>query len=148
MIEEDEDGLSILYIKFKTGDDIISQVADVEDDDVDGDVILFNPMKLDSYVNHDVDPPRQLMYLQPWLPMGVITNNAVVVYMDDILTYSTVTKSFRDHYIVAVTENLEYADEEDESQSKAKQPKAQKIGDNVFTVGFGKKTETAAGEDE
>jgi hypothetical protein len=128
----------VLYMKFKSGEEVISEAAILEDDgDQVGDFFLTKPMAILGFLDTEVDPPKKVLYMQPWLPVGVVKTHSTEVYIEDMIMYTEVAPSFIPHYVSAVEEMKD--DMSDYTEDEEEQRKPEKIGENVFSLGVKKK---------
>jgi len=127
----------ILYMKFKTGEEVISEAAILEDDGEQvGDFFLTKPMSILGFLDTEADPPKKILYMQPWLPVGVVKTHCTEVYIEDMIMYTEVSPFFIPHYLQAVEEMKDDMSDYDEEEEIRK---PEKIGENVFSLGIKKK---------
>ena len=128
----------VLYMKFKNGDEVVSEATVLEDDGEQiGDFYLIKPMAILGFLDVESDPPKKTLYMQPWLPVGVVKSHYTEVYIEDMILYAEVAPSFIHHYLDAIEEMKdELADDDGEEEY---QNKPEKIGENVFSLGIKKK---------
>lgn len=128
----------VLYMKFKGGDEVISEAAILEDDGEQvGDFFLTKPMSIQAILDTDVDPPRKILYMQPWLPVGVVKTHSTEVYIEDMIMYTEVSPAFIPHYLQAIEDMKDDMSDYDAEEEESRKP--EKIGENVFSLGFKKK---------
>lgn len=128
----------VLYMKFKNGDEVISEATVLEDDGEQiGDFFLIKPMAILGFLDTEVDPPKKILYMQPWLPVGVVKTHSTEVYIEDTIMYTEVSPTFIPHYLQAIDEMKEDLSDYDEQEEEERKP--EKIGENVFSLGIKKK---------
>ena len=128
----------VLYMKFKGGDEVVSEATVLEDDGEQiGDFYLIKPMAIHSILDIEVDPPRKTLYMQPWLPVGVVKTHSTEVYIEDMIMYTEVSPAFIPHYLQAIDDMKEDLSDFDEEEEEERKP--EKIGENVFSLGIKKK---------
>jgi hypothetical protein len=128
----------VLYMKFKGGDEVISEAAILEDDGEQvGDFFLTKPMSIQAILDTDVDPPRKILYMQPWLPVGVVKTHSTEVYIEDMIMYTEVSPAFIPHYLQAIEDMKDDMSDYDADEEEERKP--EKIGENVFSLGIKKK---------
>jgi hypothetical protein len=128
----------VLYMKFKSGEEVISEASILEDDgDQIGDFYLTKPMAIHAIFDTEVDPPRKILYMQPWLPVGVVKSHSTEVYIEDMIMYSEVSPTFIPHYLQAIEDMKDDMSDYDADEEEERKP--EKIGENVFSLGIKKK---------
>ena len=128
----------VLYMKFKSGEEVISEASIMEDDGEQvGDFFLTKPMAIHGIFDTEVDPPRKILYMQPWLPVGVVKSHSTEVYIEDMIMYTEVSPAFIPHYLQAIEDMKDDMSDYDADEEEEKKP--EKIGENVFSLGIKKK---------
>jgi len=135
----------IMYFKLKSGDEVVSEVMFLDEDDeldVCADILMSSPYKISSYIDTDeTQNDRQVMFLSPWLPIGIVKRNECVLQLMDVICYAEITDKFLELYLEAAEQNAKEYEEDAPEPSKIPE-KPKKIGDNVFSAKFGKQPET------
>jgi len=108
----------IKYIKLNNGEDLVSEI----ETENELEYTLINPMKI--VVNTDLESSRQLIFLHPWLPTGVVTENSAQIHASVIFLTSTVLQDIEDYYTNMVDEIS--MNETIKKKSKRKKSKIQK----------------------
>ena len=140
-----DNDIYVYIIKMKNGDDLVSELTDItEEDDIDGDLFLIKPMKLHTYFDQESDPPKQILFLNPWLPIGIVKTYDVSVYLEDVFAYVEVTDEFKEHYIQARSDIEDVADQFEQMRNN----KAEKIAENVYSLGSKMKKKPSKPEEE
>jgi hypothetical protein len=128
----------VLYMKFKSGEEVISEATILEDDGEQvGDFFLIKPMAIHGIFDTEVDPPRKILYMQPWLPVGVVKSHSTEVYIEDMIMYTEVSPTFIPHYLQAIEDMKDDMSDYDVDEEEERKP--EKIGENVFSLGIKKK---------
>jgi len=128
----------VLYMKFKNGDEVVSEATVLEDDGEQiGDFYLIKPMAILGFLDVESDPPKKVLYMQPWLPVGVVKSHSTEVYIEDMIMYTEVSPTFIPHYLQAIDDMKEDLSDYDEEEEEERKP--EKIGENVFSLGIKKK---------
>lgn len=128
----------VLYMKFKSGEEVISEASIMEDDGEQvGDFFLTKPMAIHGIFDTEVDPPRKILYMQPWLPVGVVKTHSTEVYIEDMIMYTEVSPAFIPHYLQAIEDMKDDMSDYDADEEEERKP--EKIGENVFSLGIKKK---------
>ena len=82
------------FLRLKTGDDIICEVVEIEEDN-EHYYMVINPLKI-VYV------PSQSGYMSmafmPWVFPSLCDNNEFVIHYDDVLMISDSSKKMNDYY--------------------------------------------------
>lgn len=123
----------IAVVKLKSGVNLVSEVQDYSKHADEDSILLIKPMELHSYFDESEDTPKRIMFLDPWMPMGIVTDYDVVIHSEDYYVYTEVTKEFAQHYHQALAD-LKVADEKNEEKAKV-----EKISENVYSLGVKKK---------
>ena len=113
----DKQKRNVKFIKLNNGEDLIAEIEDSNESQF----VFKNPMKI--IVDTDLETSKQIIFLHPWLPSGVVQVNSINLPSNVIFLTTEVLDDVREYYINMVSEV-----EMSEMIKKKQKRKKKKIG--------------------
>jgi hypothetical protein len=94
----DKQKRNVKFIKLNNGEDLIAEIEDSNESQF----VFKNPMKI--IVDTDLETSKQIIFLHPWLPSGVVQVNSINLPSNVIFLTTEVLDDVREYYINMVSE--------------------------------------------
>jgi len=94
----DKQKRNVKFIKLNNGEDLIAEIEDSNESQF----VFKNPMKI--IVDTDLETSKQIIFLHPWLPSGVVQVNSINLPSNVIFLTTEVLDDVRDYYVNMVSE--------------------------------------------
>lgn len=85
----------VMFVRLKTGDDVISEVVELETDDVLM-YMLINPLKV-IYMESEHNGYLTVAFM-PWIFPSICDNQEFTIHSEDVLTVTEVSKRMNEYY--------------------------------------------------
>lgn len=89
---------NVKFIKLNNGEDLIAEIEDSNEMQF----TFKNPMKI--IVDTDLETSKQIIFLHPWLPSGVVQMNSINLPSNVVFLTTEVLDDVRDYYVNMVSE--------------------------------------------
>lgn len=94
----DKEERNIKYIKLNNGEDLVSEIETSNELEY----TFKNPMKI--VVDTDLESSKQIIFLHPWLPSGVVQATTVQLHASVIFLTTEVLEDVKEYYVNIVGE--------------------------------------------
>ncbi len=89
---------NIKFVKLNNGEDLIAEISTENELEY----MFIHPMKI--IVDTDLESSKQIIFLHPWLPTGVVQQKGIQLHASVIFLITDVQDDVREYYTNMVTE--------------------------------------------
>jgi hypothetical protein len=83
----------VKVVRLKSGEDLVAELTENEH----GRITMVNPMVVEVVQDNKVG--KNIVYMQPWLPVTILAQNQTEIYDTDILSIMHPSDEFTTYYI-------------------------------------------------
>ena len=112
---------SVKFIRMSTGEDLVSEVVEVKEED-NNYYILVNPLKI-LYMSGTTNPNVVSITLMQWVFHKVCENQEFTIYPNDVITMANANDSLVEYYNDSI-EHFEKMKEKNKARAEAEEKEA------------------------